>query len=203
MGLWAFIARRLVQSILVLLLVSIATFALVQAVPGDPIETVLGERAAGDPEIRAAAERRYGFDQPVHMQYIYFMRNLFRGDLGESITTRRPVMTDLQQFIPGTIELAFAAMAFRRGLRDPAGHFRGHPARPLARSHGPLCFAHRNVGARLLARAADAVRLFLQAAVAAWSRPARHGHARARAHYWNDHGRRRDCAASGRCFAPR
>ena len=121
MGIWSYIGRRLVQSLLVLLLVSIATFSLVQAVPGDPIETVLGERAAGDPAIRAAAERRYGFDQPVHLQYLYFMRNLFRGDLGESITTRRPVMTDLQQFIPGTIELALAAMGFAVVFGLPLG----------------------------------------------------------------------------------
>ena len=100
------------QSLLVLLLVSIATFTLAHAVPGDPIETVLGERAAGDPEIRAAAERHYGFDKPVHLQYVYFLRNLANGDLGESISTRRPVMDDLRQFVPNTIELAIAAMLF-------------------------------------------------------------------------------------------
>jgi peptide/nickel transport system permease protein len=121
MGIWAFIGRRFAQSILVLFLVSVATFVLAHAVPGDPIETVLGERAAGDPEIRAAAERRYGFDQPVPMQYVYYMRNLVQGDLGESITTRRPVMDDLRQFIPGTIELAFAAMIFAVIFGIPLG----------------------------------------------------------------------------------
>jgi peptide/nickel transport system permease protein len=120
-GIWPYIGRRLVQSILVLFLVSVATFALAQAVPGDPVETILGERAAGDPEIRAAAERRYGFDQPVHMQYVYYLRNLFQGDLGESISTRRPVMQDLQQFVPGTIELAIAAMGFAIVVGIPLG----------------------------------------------------------------------------------
>jgi peptide/nickel transport system permease protein len=90
-------------------------------VPGDPIETVLGERAASNPEIRAAAERHYGFDKPVHMQYLYFMRNLFQGDLGESISTRRPVMDDLRQFIPGTIELAISAMLFALIIGIPLG----------------------------------------------------------------------------------
>jgi peptide/nickel transport system permease protein len=121
MGIWQFIGRRLAQSVVVLLLVSVATFLLAHAVPGDPIETVLGERAAGDPEIRAAAERRYGFDQPLHVQYAYYVRNLFRGDLGESITTRRPVMDDLRQFIPGTIELAIAAMIFAIVIGIPLG----------------------------------------------------------------------------------
>lgn len=121
MGIWAYIGRRLAQSLLVLVLVSIATFSLAHLVPGDPIETILGERAAGDPEIRAAAERRYGFDQPVPMQYVYYVRNLLQGDLGESITTRRPVVEDLRQFIPGTIELAIAAMLFAVILGIPLG----------------------------------------------------------------------------------
>jgi len=121
MGLWAYIGRRLVQSLLVLVIVSIATFSLAHLVPGDPIETILGERAAGDPEIRAAAERRYGFDQPVPMQYVYYVRNLLQGDLGQSITTRRPVVEDLRQFVPGTIELAIAAMLFAIVLGIPLG----------------------------------------------------------------------------------
>jgi peptide/nickel transport system permease protein len=121
MGLWGYIGRRLAQSLLVLVLVSVATFSLAHLVPGDPIETILGERAAGDPEIRAAAERRYGFDQPVPMQYVYYVRNLLQGDLGESITTRRPVVEDLRQFIPGTIELAIAAMLFAVILGIPLG----------------------------------------------------------------------------------
>src|ERR687897_175860 len=112
MGIWPYIGRRFAQSLLVLILVTVATFLLAQAVPGDPIENVLGERAAGDPEVRAAAERHYGFDQPIHLQYVYFLRNLARGDLGESISTRRPVMEDLRQFVPGTIELAISAMLF-------------------------------------------------------------------------------------------
>jgi len=121
MGLWAYIGRRLVQSLLVLVIVSIATFSLAHLVPGDPIETILGERAAGDPEIRAAAERRYGFDQPVPLQYVYYVRNLLQGDLGQSITTRRPVVEDLRQFVPGTIELAIAAMLFAIVLGIPLG----------------------------------------------------------------------------------
>jgi peptide/nickel transport system permease protein len=121
LGIWTYIGRRFAQSVLVLLLVSVGTFALAHAVPGDPIETVLGERAAGDPEIRAAAERRYGFDKPIHLQYVYFLRNLARGDLGESITTRRPVMEDLRQFVPGTIELAISAMLFAIVVGIPLG----------------------------------------------------------------------------------
>lgn len=121
MGIWAYLGRRLAQAVLVLLIVSVATFTLTQAVPGDPVQTLLGERAADNPEIRAAAERRYGLDQPPPLQYLTYMRNLFRGDLGDSISTRRPVMTDLQQFIPNTIELALSALLFAVILGVPLG----------------------------------------------------------------------------------
>ncbi len=121
MGLWASVGRRLVQSVFVLLIVSVATFTLLQAVPGDPVTTLLGERAANNPEIRAAAERRYGLDQPAPVQYVVYMRNLFRGDLGDSISTRRPVLTDLKQFIPGTMELALAAIVFALVIGIPLG----------------------------------------------------------------------------------
>ncbi len=121
MGLWAYVGRRLVQSVFVLLIVSVATFTLLQLVPGDPVTTLLGERAANNPEIRAAAERRYGLDKPAPVQYFVYMGNLFRGDFGDSISTRRPVATDLRQFIPGTIELALAAILFALAIGIPLG----------------------------------------------------------------------------------
>jgi peptide/nickel transport system permease protein len=121
MGLWRFIGRRFVLAVLVLAIVSVATFTLAHAVPGDPVDTILGERAAGDPEIRAAAERRYGFDEPLPVQYATYVKNLFQGDLGESISTRRPVMTDLRQFVPGTFELALAALLFAIVVGVPLG----------------------------------------------------------------------------------
>ncbi|MFT4039154.1 MAG: ABC transporter permease [Thermomicrobiales bacterium] len=121
MGIWAYAGRRLLQSLLVLVLVSIATFALAHSVPGDPIEAILSERSAGNPEIRAAAEKKYGLDQPVPMQYVYYVGNLLQGDLGESMNTRRPVRQDLEQFIPGTMELAAAAMLFALVVGIPLG----------------------------------------------------------------------------------
>lgn len=121
MGLWRFIIRRFMLSLVVLAIVSTGTFLLAQAAPGDPVETLLGDRSAGNPEIRAAAERRYGFDKPIPVQFITYVSNLFQGDLGESISTRRPVMTDLKQFVPGTLELTLAAMFFALLLGIPLG----------------------------------------------------------------------------------
>jgi peptide/nickel transport system permease protein len=121
MGLWRFIIRRFMLSLVVLAIVSTGTFLLAQAAPGDPVETLLGDRSAGNPEIRAAAERRYGFDKPIPVQFVTYVSNLFQGDLGESISTRRPVMTDLKQFVPGTLELTLAAMFFALLLGIPLG----------------------------------------------------------------------------------
>ncbi len=121
MGIWAYAGRRLVQSVIVLFIVSVATFAMVMAVPGDPVTTLLGERAANNPEIRAAAEKKYGLDQPAPVQYMRWMGNLLHGDLGDSISTRRPVLTDLKQFVPGTIELAIAALIFGLVVGIPLG----------------------------------------------------------------------------------
>ena len=121
MGLWQFIARRLAQSVVVLLFVSIATFSLMHAVPGDPLAGVISERQADRPEVREALERRYGLDKPLPVQYVYYVRNVLSGDLGTSIATRRPVLDDLQTFIPATIELATGAMIFALGLGVPLG----------------------------------------------------------------------------------
>ncbi len=121
MGLWAYIGRRLVLAALVLIMVSIGTFLLSHAVPGDPISAIIGERQADNPEVRAQFERRFGLDKPLPLQYAYYVRNLLRGDLGLSISTRQPVVEDLQQFVPATIELTIAAMIFAITVGVPLG----------------------------------------------------------------------------------
>jgi peptide/nickel transport system permease protein len=121
LGLWSFIARRLVISIVVLFIVSIATFALMHAVPGDPLAAVIGERQADRPEVRAHYEEYYGLDKPVPVQYFYYIKNVVRGDFGETITTRKPVSEELRRFVPATIELSIAAMFFAVGLGVPLG----------------------------------------------------------------------------------
>jgi peptide/nickel transport system permease protein len=121
MGLWTFIARRVVLAFLVLIIVSIATFLLAHAVPGDPITAILSDRQANNPEVRAALERRWGLDQPLPVQYLYYVSNLLQGDLGESISRRTPVAEELRQRVPATIELALFAMAFALVVGVPLG----------------------------------------------------------------------------------
>lgn len=108
-------------AVLVMFLVSLGTFTMAHAVPGSPVEVLLGERQAGNPEVRAAVEKRWGFDKPLPVQFVYYYRNLFRGDLGMSVTSRRPVMTDLRQYVPATIELALAAMLYATAVGLPLG----------------------------------------------------------------------------------
>lgn len=121
MGFWAFIARRIALAFLVLVIVSIATFSLAHAIPGDPISLVLGDRQADNPEVRAALEQRWGFDQPLPLQYVYYVRNLFRGDWGESIANRAPVADELRERVPATIELSLYALAFAIVTGVPLG----------------------------------------------------------------------------------
>jgi peptide/nickel transport system permease protein len=122
MGLWQFIARRLVQAVVVLFFVSIATFALMHAVPGDPLAAVIGERQADRPEVRQSLERRYGLDKPVPVQYFYYIRNVVtEGDLGRTITTQKSVADELGHYVPATIELSLGAMLFALGVGLPLG----------------------------------------------------------------------------------
>lgn len=121
MGLWHYVARRLVLAFLVLCIVSVATFSLAHAVPGDPITAIISDRQADNPAVRAALEKRWGLDQPLPVQYAYYVRNLLRGDLGESISRRRPVADELKQRVPATIELTIAAMAFAVFVGVPLG----------------------------------------------------------------------------------
>jgi peptide/nickel transport system permease protein len=121
MGLWIFIARRIVLSFLVLVIVSIATFSLAHAIPGDPIDAVLGDRQANNPEVRAALERRWGFDKPLPLQYVFYIGNLLQGDWGESITNRIPVAQELRDRVPATIELALYALMFAVVTGVPLG----------------------------------------------------------------------------------
>jgi peptide/nickel transport system permease protein len=121
MGLWPFIARRLVLSLVVLLIVSVCTFTLAHAVPGSPLNAVIGERQADRPEVRERLEQRYGLDKPLPVQYFYYLKNLMQGDFGTTITTRKPVSEELSRFVPATLELTLGAMLFAIMAGVPLG----------------------------------------------------------------------------------
>lgn len=98
-----FIFWRLVQAVPVLLGVSIITFVLMTATPGDPIRLLIGDRAT--PETIAAIRDRYGLDEPVLVQYFTYLKNLVVGDLGASLRYRVPVSQLIAQHYPVTLFL--------------------------------------------------------------------------------------------------
>ncbi|NTW03143.1 MAG: ABC transporter permease [Oscillochloris sp.] len=114
-----FILRRLGGLIFVMLGVSLLTFFLAQVVPIDPAATALGANARED-QI-AAYRAQIGLDKPAVVQYVTYVRRLLSGDLGLSIRTRRPVIDDLRDYMPATIELALAAMLVALLIGIPLG----------------------------------------------------------------------------------
>lgn len=101
--------RRLMELVPTLIGVSILTFLVLYLPGGDPVRLMLGPEAK--PEVIAATRARYGFDQPVYVQYFAMMGALATGEL-ESITHKRPVTHLILDRLPDTIELAVAAMFF-------------------------------------------------------------------------------------------
>jgi peptide/nickel transport system permease protein len=103
-----FLARRLVQSIPVLILVSIAVFSILYLLPGDPATLMLVETGATAESI-AKLRTQLGLDLPPHIQYFNFVKNALRGDLGKSIVSGRAVTAEIKTYLPPTLELATAA----------------------------------------------------------------------------------------------
>jgi peptide/nickel transport system permease protein len=104
-----FLLRRVAAGVLLCLGVTLVSFLLTQAVPGDPVTANLGQQAAEDPEAVAAFRAKHGLDKPLPQQYLIYLGNLVTGDLGESQQTHQPVAADLAEKVPATLELAFAA----------------------------------------------------------------------------------------------
>src|SRR6266511_524073 len=114
-----FVVRRLLLIVPILIGLSILVFLWIRALPGSPAEALLGERAT--PAAVRAVKHRYGLDKPITTQYWAYVRQTASGDLGISIASRRPVLSEIEQRFPATVELALAAMIFAIGLGIPLG----------------------------------------------------------------------------------
>jgi peptide/nickel transport system permease protein len=114
-----FLLRRLVLTIPVLLGVATLVFALIHIVPGDPVQSMLGESAA--PADVLELRRRLGLDQPLYAQYLGFLRGAVVGDLGRSLRTNQPVTAAIAERLPATFELALAAMTMAIVCAVPLG----------------------------------------------------------------------------------
>jgi len=105
----AYILRRFLMAIIVLLGMSLLTFLISHAVPGDPVRLAAGPHAG--PEQIENLRHSLGFDKPLPVQYVEYMKGLLHGDLGTSIETRRPVTEDIKARLPATVELSVFALA--------------------------------------------------------------------------------------------
>lgn len=116
---YLFVVRRILNLIPILLGVSLLVFLMVHLAPGDPITIMLGEDATEEAVERLT--RVYGLDQPFHMQYLRWLGNVLRGDLGRSIRQWRPVSELIFDRLGATFELAFMSIFIAVLLAIPLG----------------------------------------------------------------------------------
>jgi len=99
--------RRIVLSLIALVGITLLVFILSHVVPGDPARLAAGPQARQ--EQVESVRKEYGLDKPIPQQYLIYMVNLFKGDLGKSLQSRRPVSEDLVDYFPATLELTLVA----------------------------------------------------------------------------------------------
>ncbi|HZI99725.1 MAG TPA: ABC transporter permease [Gemmatimonadaceae bacterium] len=110
----AFLARRLIQGFVVVVLVATIVFFLIHAAPGDPFSSAMDNPAVTD-SVRAAWRHAYGLDRPLAEQYVRYLASVFRGELGLS-TSRRPVADAIADALPNTLLLMTVGLAAGFGL---------------------------------------------------------------------------------------
>jgi peptide/nickel transport system permease protein len=115
----SFVLRRLAVLLPTLVLVSMLVFALQKLLPGDPVLAMAGEDR--DPAAIEQLRERYGFNEPVPVQYLHWAKQVLRGDLGISLRTHQTVATLLAEKLPPTIELAILSMLIALAIGIPAG----------------------------------------------------------------------------------
>jgi peptide/nickel transport system permease protein len=114
-----YIARRLLLTIPVLLLVSVIVFTLIAMIPGDPALVFIGGEAGQ--EAVDALRRQMGLDRPLAVRYALWLGRVLQGDLGKSVRNGQPVLDVLLQKLPVTVELAVIAVVVAWAIAVPAG----------------------------------------------------------------------------------
>ena len=114
-----YILRRLFGMIPVLFLVSLIVFSIIHLTPGDPALLMLGEEVT--PEKLSALRHQLGLDQPIPVQYGFWLSQVLRGDLGRSVRTQQPVAEAIFQRLPPTIELTLFAVVISLCIAIPSG----------------------------------------------------------------------------------
>ena len=104
-----FLVRRILHSVAIVFIVATITFLLVHIAPGDPATAQFRDRPVS-PEIVAQYRRDWGLDRPLYQQYLSYLSNIARGNLGQSFSLNRPVSEVVRQALPNTVFLAVAAL---------------------------------------------------------------------------------------------
>ncbi|MET1133161.1 MAG: ABC transporter permease, partial [Aeromicrobium sp.] len=120
---WWYIGRRILQAIPVLLGSTLLIYAMVFAMPGDPIVALFGEKPVSD-AVREQIEQQYNLDKPFLVQWLLFLGNAIQGDLGVSFSGR-PVSELIAETLPVTFKLALMALVIEAVLGIAAGFYAG------------------------------------------------------------------------------
>lgn len=104
-----YVIQRIITAFFIMLGVSALIFIITQVIPADPARIAAGP-GAGEAQVEALRQSM-GLDRPIHEQFFTYLRNLTQFDLGRSIRTQQPVVSDLRQFLPATIELLLFSFA--------------------------------------------------------------------------------------------
>jgi peptide/nickel transport system permease protein len=116
---WRYLGRRLIQVPLVLIVVSLMTFLITRATPGDPVQIMLGLQTSK--EAADAMRAEFNLDRSLPVQYGLWMAKVVRGDLGRSIRLNDPITTLLAERFPVSLQLATAGMLFALLVSIPLG----------------------------------------------------------------------------------
>lgn len=116
-----YLVRRLLLLIPTLLGLTLVVFLLIRLVPGNVIDQMVGANATINPEAEAQLRRYFGLDQPIHIQYLDWLKGVVRGDLGNSFRSGQPVLGLVANHLVVSLELAFLAVALATAIGIPMG----------------------------------------------------------------------------------
>ncbi len=117
---YAFVLRRLLSVVPVLLIITFATFFLMQLLPGGPLAAYENNPEISQKDIERL-RHEMGLDRPIHVQYWSWLKNFARGDWGYSFTTKRPVLTEICDRLPNTLYLTGISLIVALIIAIPAG----------------------------------------------------------------------------------
>jgi peptide/nickel transport system permease protein len=116
-----YILKRMVLALPVLFGITVVVFLLVRLIPGDVIDAMLGTEASLRPEVREQLRKTLGLDRPLYVQYVTWLADIVRGDLGRSLRTGQPIVENLSGKLPITLELAFLSIVMSLIIAIPLG----------------------------------------------------------------------------------